>query len=536
MSLPTTGLHAQVETLDGATYRWDRFTRDSANLMLDASKASQLMEGFADATVRLPRLPSVSWPDLDQYATLRLFNDAGACVYEGRIVGTDSDTATGVTSVAAASWMGHARDKPVMPCIYIDRDPGNWTDAPTERVQALKAVGYRCDSARAEPGGAFTFDEGGLPFTAGSLPMSYLSYEAPPGATIAKVLATCQRISADYVSDVSRGAYMYLGVLPDLTGGTDQTSNLSPSISATNVTLTATTATRRWVAIQCWYSAAVGGSDEYERAIRFWNLAVIGPHGLTFDSSNRLRASDIIKHSAALAAPLLDTSGVETTDFTVSQLILTEPTAPYDVWLDVNKLEMKNLAAWENRRVEYADLPTEPKWQVRSDDPRVRIKLDGPTLESQYNGVTVRFQNVTTSRADLVSPLTNSELRNTDPALAANRYGIDAWRTLQLPDPDTPENAARYGAKALAHFNAQRRPGKITVDSHIQDMAGAWHHVSEVRAGDGIIVTDLGDDTMRLINREDYNFATDRVTLTVDGNSQDIDAQLDRVLRDQRRR
>lgn len=523
------GLHAVVRTADGTEFRWDRFTREPGNRLASAKKGSRMMDGFGAGTIVLPRKANVSAADLEQYAQLGLYDDDGYPVYEGRLAYADGDRATDRISVQVQSNMAHARDRALDPLLIVDRDLRQWQGYTSDRKAALTGFGYVGGDGTIEDARAL-LSLGGLPFDSGYLPARAIMYKAPPGADIGHLKATRALGSGWTPADSNYNLYQVLTDSADLSGG-DASADLASGNGTT--TVSATAMGRQWAAIECSYGAAVAGSDNIPRTAQLTDIIVVGTHGIE-QIDYYYRVSDLIRYTAGLAAPLLDTSGIGDTDFVVGQLRTDDEVFAYDLWLMLNKTEMRNLAVWENRRMEYEPIGRDgtPDWQVRSDDPRVRVKFDQPTPQSQANGVTVRFQNVLTGFADIVTPESDpDELAITDPNLPANKWGIQAWEPLVMSEPDTPANALRYGQHVRDMLRAQRRPGRITIRGHVRDMSEAERGVARIRSNDSIVVDD--DDVARVIYDEDYDFLTDLSTLTVDSQPKDADAILDELLTQQ---
>ena len=521
-----------IKRANGADVRFGAGPGPVANRATGIKFSTRLMEGFAEGQFTIPRSTLVGI-ELSIYDTVQFVTDTGRVVYEGRVAGLQLEDANRVT-VLTGSWMSHGRDRPLAPYIYLVRDAQNWGQVTAARMSKITVAGYSGTTARVEDGGVFIFDEGGLPFTATALPWAGLMYEAPPGAFIDELVMTYGN-RANYVADPNRHAYVLLGnsdAIDDGAGTYDISADLAPTAGTLHtVSLPATKATRHWASVECSYGAAVGGSDNYERSVGFFNPVVIGPHKLTRDANNYLRVSDIIKHSAAQAAPLLDTTAIPDTPYRVAHCRVDDPTDPYDLWLAMNRYELKNLAVWTNRQLTYTDIDRDAvNWQITGSDPNTSVRFDGPQAGQQINGMMVRFQNVLTTRADIVTPTTNpTQLADTSPSIPANMAGVPVWEKLQLPDPDTPTGAARYGEVVMAAFNRQKRPGKATVFGTIRNGFNADTDAMLVRAGTTVLVTDEvtnGGSAPRLIVETTYTDETQRLDLTIDGTSQDADALL----------
>lgn len=529
---PSTLLHAVVESVDGAVFRYDAFTRDPENRLLTAKKSSRMMEGYAGGAVLLPRGPSVNLGELGPYGTLKLYLDDGDQVYESRIAAPEADSATQRVSVECASWMSHGRDRPMPPYIYRDADRSAWKEMSAARKIYLESLGIDAQAATTldgDTGGVVTRMTGAWDGVA----QSESWYNRLP-ARIGFVRFPW-RVNSNV--NPASASWLWLGTLEELDSGASggvTTGDLQPSGGTGSVDLVPTGINPVFASVVLQFATAGGVTGTPYEVI--WQPVVYGPHDLPELPNGGLRVSDMIKHSAAMAAPLLDTSGIADTEFEVMQALIPDLLDPYDFWVSLNKYELRNLAVWDDRKMTYDAIDdSDADWYVRRADPNVRVKFDGPNAGAQANGIMVRFQNIENGRADLLTPSTNLELADNDPRLAANRLGVDAWESVTLPDPDTPEGASRYGQLALARFNAQARGGKITIKGHVQDAAGAWHPVSKIRVNDTILVADEPGEVPRVIYEEDYDYGPDVSTLTVNRPSQDADAILDSYLTSRKR-
>lgn len=525
-----------VRRFNGGDIRFGAGPGPVANRANNIMFKTRLMEGFAEGQFDIAR-SSLVGIEFSIYDTVQFVTETGGVAYEGRIAGLQLADNNRVT-VLTGSWMSHARDMPLMPYIYIDRDVTKWGDPIPERVTWLKSNNRTLEGPEqsADSGAMFRLISKGLPFNFGSLPDYAAYYEAPPGAFIGWTQLTMQRTSADFnTADPNWSVTIGNSPLSDPGGVSlgDSTANLASLMGAATTTrLTATTKDRHFTCVELYYGAGnAGGPDNVERGIYVTNPLVAGPHGLTFDSNNYLRVSDIIKHSAGLACPLFDLSQLaDSSVYRVGQCRLDDPTDPYDLWLSLNKYELKNLAVWRNRQLVYEDIDrNKVSWQITGRATNTTVKFDGPQAGQQLNGMVVRFQNVLTNRADIVTPTSNTNLADTDSRIPANVAGIQAWGTLQMPDPDTPTGAARYGQLTLQAFNRQKRPGKASVVGTLKDGSNQTSDAMWVRASDTVLVTDEvtpGGPQPRLIVETTYYDETQKLEMSIDATSQDADALL----------
>jgi|GEM_PF-5801733 len=529
---PPLELHAEIETAEGRTYRWDADARNAGDRPMDMKFGHKIMEGCAQGGCVLARKPG-DWPDLGLYDTLRYVTLAGEVVWEARVaqLAHDVDAERHRIGVQAGSWMSHARDRPMSPFLYRDADLTHWQAL--EELRKLRST-FDTQAIGANVGpDALTFT---LPSSAvdGSA-IAELVYIAPPGAKAVSVEYKGANVNIPGGYEAAR--FDFADVVADLTTGTGTFERESATLDSTDRTATASVARAFIATALCANTTGTTPSDGAKRYLT--KAATIGDHGLTNQGDGFL-ASDMIAHSAALYAPLLDASNLTPSTHIVEHAVEFGLIDPYDFWLRLNKYEGRNLAVRPGRILTFEDFDTETVvWRVRLDEKGVRVRYAGPATERVVNGVIVSYQNVSTGRSTIITPDDEPRLADDDPAIPANRHGIDDWEPIQLPDPDSEEGAIRYGELVLARLNRRRRPGKITIRGHVRDYAGNWHQAFKIKDGDTILVEDEeGNPTgvPLLVHEMQYDGNTKIATVTVDGESQDADALLDQVITERRTR
>lgn len=530
---PSLELHAEIETAEGATFRWDANARRPEDRPSGINFSNKLMEGCANGGCVLPRKPGSEWPDLGLYDTLRFVTMAGEVVSEMRVarLAGDTDSEKARIGVLGGSWMSHARDRPMPPFLYRDADLSHW-----QQLEELRKLRSTFDTQTI----GVNISSDGIVF---ALPSSAVDgssiaeavYIAPPGAKAISIEYNGTNVNVPGGYEAAR--FDFADVVSDLSSGTGTFERETATLDSTDRTATAS-AGKAFVATAL-YANTVGTTPS-DGAKRYLSKASpIGDHGLTNQGDGFL-VSDMIVHSANLYAPLLDTSGVQATTHIVEHAVEYGLIDPYDFWLRLNKYEMRNLAVRPGRLLTYEPFDTSVvNWRVRRGDPGTRIRFSGPDTERVVNGVIVSYQNVVTGRSTVITPDDEDRLRDDDPRIAANRHGIKAWEPIQLPDPDSEEGAIRFGELVLARMNRHRRPGKITVTGHVRDDAGNWHPAFKVRDGDTILVEDdegNPEGEPLTVHEMSWSGDTKTATITVDAESQDADALLDQAITEKRTR
>lgn len=529
---PPLELHAEIDTADGlARYRWDANDRNPENRAQNITCGSTLMNGFANAGCSLSRNISRAYPDLGIFDTIRFVGVDGRVAYEGRgsRFPREANTQHRINA-EAIGWIAHGRDRSIV-WLGIDRDRAAWTPTSARRKDNLLLGGLASHDAESNQDESFSRPELRLVIQGAwttPRPISLALYTAPPGQKVASVYY-------DYALSQSGGSWDLRCQIRDTDsqeGAVNQTTptNLATAASGTG---TFTPASPQKFAEWWWQFTADGGADGGQFVARLRDLAVIGTHGLPLTGSTPgggLLGSEIIKHTAGLAAPLLDTSNVLATAHPIDQAVWRDLTDPYDIWLAANNYERWNLAVWEDRKLYYHPLPDPsevqtPDWVLRSDHRNgLQRGYDGPTATGEANGAIVRFQNIQTGQADMIDPTTHPSLAVTDTRLAANRAGLQVWQKIQLPNPNTPAGAAKIGAAALAEFNRQRTPGRFQITGHLQDAAGNWHQGWVPRAGETVLLEEDDEDPIRVLYEASWSGRT--LTMNADAASKTIDAIL----------
>ena len=529
---PSLELHAEIDTADGlAQYRWGATERSAEDRPQAITCGSTLMNGYAQGACVLPRHINKDYSDLGLFDTIRFVGADGRVAYEGRGSRFPREASTvHRVNVEAVGWMAHAKDRKIL-FLGADQAITSWGQMTAARQTALQALGFAVKG----PGNVLwdgTLSqtwEGAWP--AGELPICEAWFDAGPGQQIGAVY-----YASSYGPNVTEADANWNWLI-QVTDDTLGTGAVGPGdlqgAPANSGRYDVTVAGKRYAVAQTTYSIPAGAAG-FQWNVDWNKLQVIGNHGLPLQGTGPygLLGSDMIKYTASIAAPLLDTSNVLATTHPIDQAVYRDLTHVYDMWLGFNQYERWNIAVWDDRKLYYHPLPDvstlqSADWVLRSDHKNgLTRSFDGATTDGQANGVIVRFQNMITGGVDMIDPTTNPELADTNTQLAANRAGIRVWEPVQLPNPNSPAGAAKIGVAALAEFNRRRTPSRATIIGHLQDSAGNWHQGWVPRAGETVEFPEDEDEPFRVIYEASWAHDSRQLTINADAASKTIDAIL----------
>lgn len=527
---PPLALHTEIETADGDRYRWDGEARDPGKRPQSIYCGSKIGEGYGASSVTLARQGARTYPDIDEFSTVRHIGVDGEIAYEGRIAATPRSSRK--IEVQAVGWMSHTRDTPIPSLLIIDRDLSNWGPVSVSYKTTYAASNYQVQDPTSLPdatGGNHTLQlafEGS--WASPILPACIARYDAGPGQKIGGIYIYWG-MGGSVANTAPWQHALFASDADDSTGLTtlgDRTT--LPSVGQ----LITLAASRRFAIAEFRYDSTGTGTQGFRYIVNIKQLAVYGDHDLTLRGAAPagVLASDVIRYVAGLYAPLLDTSGVQPSPSIIDQFRFSDRTDAYAVFEKANAYDRWNIGVWDNRVLTYSPMPSEtadPTWIVRSSDGNgLDPNWTGPSTAASANGVLVRFQNVLTGAADYVSPATNPLLADTRDAIAANRAGIKRWEAIQLPDPNSPNGAAEIGRAVLAEFNRPRKPGDITIRGHIRDAAGNWHQGWKVKAGETVLLADDPDAIPQTIWEPAWTQDTKTLVMHVDAPAATADSIL----------
>jgi hypothetical protein len=530
---PPLELHAELVYPDGTTTRWDKDAVHAKDRPTGITFRTQRYTGFADAQLALNRRIDIDYPDLGLLDGLNLVGNDGSVAYEGRIA-TMPRSLQGAPQIGvqAQGWMSHAKDESFTE-VYVDRDLGKWTSPSAFRTAQVIAASFSFGSS------GELVDEGGEPTVELSFQDAWASPNFPiaeawwlpqPGITIAWLYynftggnpTTMSSIDPDWIVKAFLSS-------DDKTTETDSTATMWPGPSAGYLT---TTGSRTCAFLQMLYNATPGGAQGASYGGRFKELAVYGAHGLPFQGGEPggFTVSQMIVNIAERWAPKLDTSGVEETTFVVPHASFLSETLPYDSWQTLNAYHRYEIGVYEKRRLFYYPIDLgDWDWEVRLSDPGTTVSLQGDDSANLCNGVVVRYTDLGTGYETRLTPEAFPELQDPSPDNPANLGGLRLYTSLTLSNPTTQEGAIQMGRAYLAEFNQAQAPGSITVTGHIRDRAGHWQQGWKVRSSDRLIISDLPNDSVRIVGETEWNHDSKTLTIAVDSSFKRLDAILARL-------
>lgn len=528
---PPLELQAELVYPDGTTKRWDKDS-PAKDTPTGITLRTKRYTGFADAQLALARRIDVDYPDLGLLDGINLIGHDGSVAYEGRIATLPRSLQQSPSvGVQAQGWMSHAKDEPFVEC-YVDRDLSKWVAPAARRVASTVASNFVLGSASQLP------DESGTPvvelsfqnaWTTPYEPLAEAWWLPQAGLTISQVYYEFSSFNTATMSGEDVKWQLAALLSSDDNGtATDSSGSLWPTPKAGSVV---GTAARTAALIQLYYNAKGGGAASATYYARFANLAVYGGHGLAGHGAPAgFYVSDMMANIAGRFAPKLNTSGIKGTTFVVPHASFLSETLPYDAWQTLNTYHRWEMDVFEGRRLNYYPIDlADWDWEVRLSDPGTTVTLQGDDTSNLCNGVIVRYRDLATGYETRLTPEANAELMDTSPDNPANLNGLKAYTGLSLSVPTTKEGALQIGRTYLAEFNQAQAPGTIVVTGHIRDRAGHWQQGWKVRSSDTLIVSDLPNESIRVVGETEWNHDAKTLTIAVDSGFKRLDAILARL-------
>jgi hypothetical protein len=528
-SRPPLDLQVELVYPDNSTVRWDA-NAPAKDKPTGISFKTQRYTGFADANLALARRIDLDYPDLGLLDGLNLIGHDGSVAYEGWTGSLPrSLRASPEIGLQIAGWMAHASDEPFVEC-FVDRDLSKWTSPSRSRSLALLIANYSPGSS------AQLRDESGNPcvevgfqdaWVAPFKPAAEAWWLPQAGISIgALYYALASTSSAVNPADSSWHARVALGE------NDNNTNDVIDVLPAPRSGYLAATGARRAALLQLAYESTPQGTASATYNAQFEKLAVYGDHGLERrgEDPGGFFVSDLMRFIAGKYAPLLDTSGIQDTDFAVRHASFLSDTKPYDSWVTLNAFHRWELAVYEGRKLLYYPVDrNDYDWEVRRSDAGATVALQGEDSEHLCNGVIVRYTDLNTGYATRLSPDDFAELRDDSPENPVNQHGRHKYTSLELSAPMTQEAAIQVGRIYLAEFNEAQAPGTINLTGYVRDRAGHWQQGWKVRAGDRLIISDLPNDRVRIVGETEWNHDAKTLRLAVDSSFKELDAILARM-------
>jgi hypothetical protein len=536
MSRPPLDLHAVVTDPDGTAAAWRSDSPLARDVPAGIRFSTRRGDGFADASVQLPRRIDRDWPDLGLLDSIEIVGAQGDIAYEGRIAAAPRTVSDGhAIDVQAAGWMTHARQRRAQE-VFIDRDLQHWEQPPRPRRAQLLAgtpifpltgtVQVGQDATSRLPALVLEHTQlapGGTPTRR---PLAEAWYDGQ-GARLGKVVYDVA------TKDVSTGAALTSDFSVNLFLARDELAAQGAGTASLHLGATGTLAVpdSRYAVALLYYVGAFTGAGTWTAYMR--NLAVVGDHGLELigDAPGGVRASDVIRYVAGKYCPRLRLDEVQDTSYPITHLEFRDAAFPFDIFQSVNRFHRWDLGVFEDRQLRFAPVDlTDYDWEIRLGDPGTTTTLQGDSTQQLANGIEVEFYDIGTGRRRRLGPDEHPELRDHSVEHPANRHGEQLWTTLALSSPTDEAGAVQIGRMALAEFNQPKGAGQITVaGGYVRDCRGQLQPAWKVRCGDRIAITDSASlsDRPRLVGETTYTHPG-RLELAVDSTLPRVEALLDR--------
>jgi hypothetical protein len=542
-------LALSVTTNDGRVIRWGGDESSAQMIPGDLEFSTSVPGGYKDLSCSLLRQLS---GDERLFNRVRAYGPGNRTAWDGRLVQFPREDLN--VNPAAVGWAGHLRDDTSFREIYVDRDLTHWVRSSVQNQLTASTVwddSFRFevlpDQVTSQPAlkTAISGDWSGMRarceawYDGNRVPLGSLSYAWKINGNVSA--ADTNWVWRVWLSDDDVGS--------TVEGGT----NLRAAGPGTG-TLTATVANKSWGIVQFFYDTVPSTGHQSIEYAAYWTvLAMYGRHGLpqqgslTATTAPGFFGHDLINNVVSRAAPLL-TTGIgagmieENSSFVVPQAAFLDPTTAEDVIMLLNGYFLWEWGVYDNKQFFWR--PPDPNrlvWRARKDR-GARVSLEGETAEAQFNGVIVRYTDTSGNRQIAGPPaqyweggvaradVTDATLVDTSVDNAVNKAGIPRrWGILDIGPVTSDLGAVQLGVVWLAEHRLPQRRGTITMQGQVEHPTEGFVPPWRVRAGDGVVVTDLLDDEPRRIIETRYNRGSDTVSCSVGNTDFKLDSILERI-------
>lgn len=538
--VPKAILSVSVLTATGETYRWGPDEWNAINVPQAITFSTSMPGGFKTASITLPRRIDLDYPDLNLLDTIQILSPGNRVLWEGRIVQLPRSHGDAFSiTVGAVGWASHLIDNPTFRRIYVDRQLGNWSLAPSAaRQQALRSISYAPQDAEVVPDATTGLQSLGLKVNGhweSIIPIVEPFYDAGPGLKIAAMYN-------DWLLSTTDPSFFFRAFTADNDGlsGLSLGGDLAIGGSAGSGVYTPPIP-QRIIGWQWFYAAAPAGVDGAQYAAAVRQLAVFGDEIAIRGSGSELGvyASDVVVDVLMKAAPLLNfTTGeggsIQPTSYVIPQLAFREPVTAEAVIKMANGYHLWDWAVWEDRTFYYQEPSTERlTWEARLSE-GAQLDLEGSQIENVFNGVLVQF-NDPAGRGRSVGPLGSgadvetAELEDTSPTNPVNAHGIPRkWAILALSQTTTDAGAEQLGRIYIGEKSLPQRRGQLRLVGTVTHPTGGERLALEIRAGEWIRIADHANSGPRKVIETDADAGATAITCSLDNTSQKLDAIIER--------
>jgi hypothetical protein len=523
-------LAASLSLADGRVIRFGGDEADVQNVPYGISFDTQIPGGFSSGSITLPRPESLLADDARLFSDVKIYGPIGT-VYEGYVVGVPQVGPEEI-QLQLSGWSTSLDRIQTFREIFVDRDLGRWGEMSRQRrLDVLASASYSIESASVEPDPTNGLPALNLPAQNDVVnPLSEAWYDAGAGNLIAAIYYDMTSLSTSSYDGIVGVASNDLAAdqffTSDLLTGTD---------SAASGTFTPT-APRRWARVRLLLSGTVSSGD---KGMTFRNLAVYGNHGLTLQGSDPkgVLGSDVVRYVINQSPLNTTTDSVEVSTFVIPHLIFPEDTSLTDVIEQVTSLGgASNLppdwGVYEDRTFFWRTPGTYGRtWSVRKDQVATPTS-QGPDADTRAAGVKVTYTDAAGTSKSVGPPGSNadfetSDLLDVDPDNPAKRIpGAFATESVGIT---SQAGAVNIGKIILAERNRLRWRGGVEIQGEATDQNGNPYPVSQVRAGDNIVIEDDPDTRPRPINSTSYSHESLSLSASIGARPDSLEALLGRL-------
>lgn len=516
---------------DGTRVRWAGDEKDPSRVPSGLQWSTSIPGGSDTLRCTLPRDPERAYPDLGLLSELQVIRDGGR-TQTYRLEETPKVSGDQMAiEPAAKGYRAALEDRADVRALFIDRDVSRWGPmGRARRISLLPTKGISDPSSYVDPTSgypAFTIELDGE-WDASYPPWGEAWYDAGEGLKVGRVYATSEAVN---VASTDWGHQLWATDNDTNTGGT-----LLSSIgyASTTVDSTLATPTRFVFFLLYWGTAAAGTQPNAVYAEQYKRPWVLGDHGLTPVGSG----GDLGFYTGTMLEWLvqsqtsLSTGTIEDGTFLQTHAAYRDSSTALSIIENLSRYEpLYDWAVWDRefsfqRRGSYGK-----RWRARVGPSGLRSS--GESLERLYNEVAVKVNDPLYGEL-IVGPTgsgysnTSAYLIDSDTDNPANRAGVTRRALMDIGE-GTAAGAIEVGRRFLDETKRLDNSGQCVLTGYVEDDAGTYWPVDEVRAGDSISFTDSADTSWRHIAATDYSADSQTNSLSIDAPPQTLDGLLARL-------
>jgi hypothetical protein len=497
---------------------------------------------FGPASFTLPR---PDWFAADEvrrwlYAPVRYFDEDNRTVYEGRVT-NNSHVGASEIQIDCEGFAKSLEDREDARELIIDASLERWGEPSTQRkldilaaqrLDIAQSTGWQ-DGGAAAPGVLFQVSE--LESGVRDLGEAWWFGEGVDLGAIRYDFATPTTPDPDWLDRVYLSSNDVFG---SYDSGTDHNQT-----NATNQALIASSAGRKYAAIQTEYQGTYVGADNLYH--NWLNVKLIGRHGLiergTWPNIG-FYLSDIVTYLVGRWGTLLRLTdrSIEPTSFAIPHVLWLQDTKPLDmieslVLFGGNSLLPMDWGVGEGREF-FCKSPGNygRVWRTRLDEGTESTDA-GDDAKARINGVKMTWQDGGGHSHNVGPPGSGADtettaLLDTRPENPVNfGKGVDKRYRSASMETTYEEGAILTGQVILADANRRRWSGDVELKGFIREQGGTEEPAYMVRACDRGVVEDEPDIAERRITATTYDSERRSVKATIGQDPQRTETLLARA-------